>query len=299
MTASPQPGNQDERACACGHPIGVHMPEEIPAGPGERRCWATGPCDCTRYVAAAEAGQTGAGEEADDVHEQAVAAFEADHREQQTVYEAHEWTSSDPDTCARCDVEWGDADATCAESAPSAGHDTERRCGRCGQIPYVHGLPDSTCVYEPTQAAGQDTGQMQDEIAAATATIEFSRQTHVEWATHLRANPEASAGAVGDATYHEQAVREYDNVLAVLRARRACGLGKCPHYVAAIRATVVAGDVRVAGLIAERDDLRRELDQARGRVQRVEELVARLVGGHWRDSQSYAQALRRALDDPS
>ena len=131
--ASPQPGNQDERACACGHPIGVHMPEEIPAGPGERRCWATGPCDCTRYAAAA-AEQPGAGGAADEVRP-------VRHRDVAGVL----WVPIEH------------------EPAPSAGQDTERRCGRCGQIPYVHGLPDSTCVYEPTEAAGQDTERLRDE----------------------------------------------------------------------------------------------------------------------------------------
>lgn len=138
MTASPQPGNQDERCPVhpgCRHggwDLGGSPPivrESIEDALENDRC---GIClsvdhfreDCPR--AAAAAGETGAGEEADDVHEQAVAAFEADHREQQTVYAAHEWTSSDPDTCARCDVEWGDADATCAEPAPSAGQDTGR-----------------------------------------------------------------------------------------------------------------------------------------------------------------------------
>ena len=90
------------------------------------------------------------------------------------------------------------------------------------------------------------------ELAEAIATIEFSRQTHVEWAAHLRQHPEQRPGAIGDAEYHERAVAEYDNVLAVLRGRVACGLDRCPHYVAAIRATVVAGDVRVAALQAKK-----------------------------------------------
>lgn len=258
MTASPQPGNQDERACACGHPIGVHMPEEIPAGPGERRCWATGPCDCTRYVAAAAAGETGAGEEADDVHEQAVAAFEADHREQQTVYEAHEWTSSDPDTCARCDVEWGDADATCAESAPSAGRDTERRCGRCGQIPYVHGLPDSTCVYEPTQAAGQDTERLRDE-GPAYDDLTCHRGRHEDGGLYCSAH-----GQSWPCT--DPRLRD-EMAAAIQNANQGS-----PWWIAD---ALLHGPLRQ--LIAERDDLRRELDQARAQVQRVREFADELA----------------------
>lgn len=85
----------------------------------------------------------------------------------------------------------------------------------------------------------------------AIATIETSRQTHVEWRDYLRRNPEHNPGAVGDADYHDRAVTEYDLVLAVLRQRGGCRLDQCPHYVAAIRATVVAGDVRVAAIRAE------------------------------------------------
>lgn len=60
---------------------------------------------------------------------------------------------------------------------------------------------------------------MSADIAAAITTVEYSRQTHVEWASYLRRNPSYEPGAIGDAEYHDGVVREYDNVLAVLRER--------------------------------------------------------------------------------
>lgn len=56
------------------------------------------------------------------------------------------------------------------------------------------------------------------DLQAAITTVQYSRQTHVEWAAYLRRNPTHEPGAVGDAEYHDQAVREYDNVLAVLQS---------------------------------------------------------------------------------
>ena len=56
------------------------------------------------------------------------------------------------------------------------------------------------------------------DIAAAIATIEFSRKTHVEWSAWLHAHPEDKrADVAGGAAYQDQAISEYDNVLAVLR----------------------------------------------------------------------------------
>lgn len=54
------------------------------------------------------------------------------------------------------------------------------------------------------------------DVRAAIATVQYSRQTHVEWASYLRQHPDYDPGAVGDAEYHERVVREYDNVLSVL-----------------------------------------------------------------------------------
>lgn len=332
---SPQPGNQDERhgraqltaLCTCGHYQDLHdTPDEADPHGGECVVWRQVEygrlyCPCPVFCAAAAVGQTGAGEEADDVHEQAVAAFEADHREQQTVYEAHEWTSSDPDTCARCDVEWGDADATCAESAPSAGQDTgqmrderclpelrdalcrylddqadyadrgdlradfaelwgyldgplrqliaERRCGRCGQIPYVHGLPDSTCVYEPTQAAGQDTERLRDELFVGSS-IHIHRagescNTHCNTPDH----PYRKALAELDQTR-----RERDELMR-----------------------------EVERLVDIGSQWGRERDEARAQVQRVEAEVSWLRKADWIPGVSAQLAtsvavrrLRRALD---
>lgn len=154
-----------------------------------------------------------------------------------------------------------------AAAADQPGAEAERLADECGD-PYSGigcSLPGCKHRPEPAPSAGQDTERLRDELAAAIATIEYSRQTHVEWAAHLRQNPEQPPSAIGDAEYHEKAVREYDNVLAVLRSRADCRLDRCPHYVAAIGATVVAGDERAAQLIAERDE-------ARAQVQRVREL---------------------------
>ena len=94
--------------------------------------------------------------------------------------------------------------------------------------------------------------EIRERLTDAISTVEFSRQTHVEWAAYLREHPEREPNGIGDAEYHEKAVGEYDNVLAVLRSRKTCGLDRCHHYVAAIRATVIAGDVRVAAALDPR-----------------------------------------------
>lgn len=91
--------------------------------------------------------------------------------------------------------------------------------------------------------------RFRDQLAEAIATVEFSRQTHVEWAAHLRRHAEVQPPAVGDAEYHERAVREYDNVLIVLR--RFAEIGRCPgiepcaHFRAAIGATIAGERARV------------------------------------------------------
>jgi len=46
------------------------------------------------------------------------------------------------------------------------------------------------------------------DLDRAIATIETSRQTHVEWRDYLSRYPEHNPGAVGDADYHERAVTE-------------------------------------------------------------------------------------------
>lgn len=100
-------------------------------------------------------------------------------------------------------------------------------------------------------------GADREQRERALATVEFSRQTHVEWAAHLRQHPESEPSAVGDAEYHERAVREYDNVLAVLRradqADRCPAVEPCAHFRAAIRATF-AGERARAALAAARPD---------------------------------------------
>ncbi len=224
MTASPQPGNQDERACITaapdGRPCSICRPvtiqrESVEDALENDRC---GIClsvdhfreDCPR--AAAAAGQTGAGEEADerrrslpdeweqmcggswdDEHaakDQGPSAADsgalisdrrqgaartvspvATHRPERTT------PALPAPSAVHVHVDEYDGVVNCDCSAPSAGQDADdRRCGRCGQIPYVHGLPDSTCVYEPTQAAGQDTGQMRDEIAEIVGNVVLASQ---------------------------------------------------------------------------------------------------------------------------
>lgn len=59
------------------------------------------------------------------------------------------------------------------------------------------------------------------DVAAAIATIESSRETHVQWRDWFLAHPEdGRTTPLGDAAFHAQCVIEYDNVLAVLRS---CG----------------------------------------------------------------------------
>ncbi len=86
-----------------------------------------------------------------------------------------------------------------------------------------------------------------DQLAQAIATVEFSRQTHVEWAAYLRQHPDRQPSAIGDAEYHDRAICEYDNVLAVLdlvNPTRCPTVEPCAHYRAAIGATIAATRVR-------------------------------------------------------
>lgn len=164
--------------CGCGHEQRHHV-----AGTGHCPVVVTFDpttvCDCPKYAAAA-AGQPGTGGEADEplpaVH------YEASTEPREGLFgAARGWIfrhSSQPDGDRWRDdpkhLDWAAENLLCdlepwlikdsdPEPAPSAGQDTDdRRCGRCGQIPYVHGLPDSTCVYEPTEA-GQDTERLRDE----------------------------------------------------------------------------------------------------------------------------------------
>lgn len=57
------------------------------------------------------------------------------------------------------------------------------------------------------------------DLAAAIATITFSRETHQQWHDWLLEHPDDErAGAVGNPEYHAKAIEEYDNVLACLDA---------------------------------------------------------------------------------
>lgn len=55
------------------------------------------------------------------------------------------------------------------------------------------------------------------EVAAATATVEDSRQTHVRWRDWLAAGHRLEHEAIGDVAHHQAAIDGYDQVLDVLR----------------------------------------------------------------------------------
>lgn len=65
------------------------------------------------------------------------------------------------------------------------------------------------------------------KIDSAIATIEFSRQTHVEWRDYMLGHKDTvncdcgkdhpDVKNLGDSTYHQNCIDEYDNVLEVLR----------------------------------------------------------------------------------
>lgn len=65
------------------------------------------------------------------------------------------------------------------------------------------------------------------DVKKAIATIEFSRQTHVEWRDYMRGHKDTrdcncgkehpDVNNLGDSAYHQNCIEEYDNVLEVLR----------------------------------------------------------------------------------
>lgn len=246
MTVSPQPGNQDERRCVCGDTLGQHDVD------GDRQCLAGDPdnpweCDCSEFRAAAAAGETGAGEEADDpwseARESVLCACGSPGSR-------HAGVRGLPlDGCL-------DSPCPCTkfEPAPSAGQDTdcagcrhpkglhvweyEDCCSGPGPTKYGCGCPAFTTTPPPTldeiraslrpaPSAGQDTGQMRDEPEWVSAFFEWAKT-------------DKSPGS----------------------------------YSAAFAAGWSAAQGPLRQLIAERDDLRRELDQARGQVQRVRDEAA-------------------------
>ena len=63
-----------------------------------------------------------------------------------------------------------------------------------------------------------------EDIARAIATIEDSRQTHVEWIDYLARHGDdlrPHEEIAGDAGHHREAVEQYEQVLSVLRASAA------------------------------------------------------------------------------
>lgn len=60
---------------------------------------------------------------------------------------------------------------------------------------------------------------MSGDVYRAIETIEFSRQTHVEWRDWLNKNPnDPRTPAVGDSKHHQDCIVGYDNVLTILRS---------------------------------------------------------------------------------
>lgn len=60
---------------------------------------------------------------------------------------------------------------------------------------------------------------MSGDVDRAIETIEFSRQTHVEWRDWLNKNPnDPRTPAVGDSKHHQDCIVGYDNVLTILRS---------------------------------------------------------------------------------
>lgn len=59
-----------------------------------------------------------------------------------------------------------------------------------------------------------------EDIKQAIATVESSRQTHVDWAQFYAEHPDAEGKPeyhhAGGKTHHEECVRSYDHVLKVL-----------------------------------------------------------------------------------
>lgn len=55
-----------------------------------------------------------------------------------------------------------------------------------------------------------------EDVLAAIKTVEFSRQTHVDWADWLARGNKEGSKYLDDEEFHRRAIREYDHVLAVL-----------------------------------------------------------------------------------
>lgn len=135
-------------------------------------------------------------------------------------------------------------------------------------------------VAEPAPSAGQDTGQMRDELAEWLFDFTMRRDgKDLRWAGVLGVTDDGGTELLSEATVRAAWRSEVDHLL----------------------------DGPLRQLIAERDDLRRELDQARGQVQRVREVLAFLdecaeihrAQGGATSHRPIAQRLRRALGGDS
>jgi hypothetical protein len=69
--------------------------------------------------------------------------------------------------------------------------------------------------------------RLQEEVAKAIATIEESRETHIEWRDHYQNRPFCTdctasvRNAAGDLGHQEECIAKYDHVLATLRELQA------------------------------------------------------------------------------
>lgn len=82
--------------------------------------------------------------------------------------------------------------------------------------PRAEGLPDDPVA----RAVMTSMDNPESAISRAIAIIEESRQTHVRWADWRRKGngTDTDHEMIGDLEWHENAIRDYDHVLAVLRA---------------------------------------------------------------------------------
>ena len=107
-------------------------------------------------------------------------------------------------------------------------------------------------------ASGGWQGGPSGDIQRAIAIIEDSRQTHVNWAEWRRKGngTDTDHEMIGDLEWHEAAIRDYDHVLAVLRASQERPQPTIEQLAAeqGIKRITNADDLRIDGLTDEEAD---------------------------------------------
>lgn len=89
-------------------------------------------------------------------------------------------------------------------------------------LPEGHTAP--RCCRCPHHPSDTPLAPRLEDIARAIATIEDSRQTHVEWIDYLARHGDdlrPHEEIAGDAGHHRETVEQYEQVLSVLRASAA------------------------------------------------------------------------------